>query len=52
MSPMPEPPFKRVLTLTFHGIGSPGRPLADDEDKCWLAPEAFLRMLEPRLRLV
>jgi peptidoglycan/xylan/chitin deacetylase (PgdA/CDA1 family) len=43
---MPEPPFERVLTLTFHGIGSPGRPLADDEAKCWLAPEAFLRMLD------
>lgn len=46
MSPMPEPPLERVLTLTFHGIGSPAHPVAQDEAKYWLTPEAFLRMLD------
>jgi peptidoglycan/xylan/chitin deacetylase (PgdA/CDA1 family) len=36
----------RVLNLCFHGIGRPGRPLEDGEDRYWITADTYHRVLD------
>jgi peptidoglycan/xylan/chitin deacetylase (PgdA/CDA1 family) len=43
----PHPPKGgRVLIVTFHGVGYPGRRLDDGESTVWLSADGFTRMLD------
>lgn len=39
----------RVITLNFHGIGDPGRALEPGEERFWITPENFHRILDAAL---
>lgn len=39
----------RVITLNFHGIGEPGRELEPGEERFWITPENFHRILDVAL---
>ncbi len=36
----------RVAELCFHGIGEPGRPLEDGEERFWIQPETFRAIID------
>jgi peptidoglycan/xylan/chitin deacetylase (PgdA/CDA1 family) len=37
---------ERSINLTFHGIGTPSRPLEPDEGHLWVSPEQFVALLD------
>ena len=39
-------PNVEVVNLTFHGIGTPSRPLEPGEDKYWIDRDSFLAILD------
>jgi peptidoglycan/xylan/chitin deacetylase (PgdA/CDA1 family) len=40
------PRFKRVVTLCFHGIGTPGRRLEHGEERFWIGIDQFSAIVE------
>lgn len=43
---MAQPDRKRVITLCFHGIGEPERPLERGEERFWISEQQFAGMLD------
>ena len=38
--------MQRLINLTFHGIGSPERPLNPGEQDVWVSDETFVSLLD------